>query len=515
MSITVAVRVRPFNEREINMKSKLCVKMKDNTTILTSDEGKVRSFTFDYSFWSHSGYKEDENGLLIKKNKKYADQQMIFDLFGKQVLENAFMGYHCCLFAYGQTDSGKSYSMIGYGANKGIVPMTFNRIFEMTRAEKSKSKQFEVAVSMMEIYNEKIQDLLLPIKNRPKGGLKIRESKQLGVYVQGLSKQYVQNYEEIEAVMELGNTNRTIASTQMNTSSSRAHTIIQLQFKQIKKIKGVKTEKFSMINLVDLAGSERAKKSGAVGDRLKEGSSINKSLTTLGLVISILAEQAMGKSKKKIIPYRNSSLTRILQNALGGNSKTFMICAISPSNNNFDETLSTLRYADQAKKIKCHAKVNESQRDKKVRLLEEENLKLKKKLEKIKINYVNIKDDEQNLGKASELSKYKEKIQDMEENMKATQMILEEYQKSYEQKTGSKKLVIQKNNYDHPHIVNKNEDPSLDEKIFYDLHQIDNFYIGRPNGQPKPHIILQSIGIQANHAVITRSENSFFLALGD
>lgn len=169
--------------------------------------------------------------------------------------------------------------------------------------------------------------------------------------------------------MDLGTKNRTIAATQMNATSSRAHTVITVEFKQKVTSNGVKVEKISMINLVDLAGSERQSKTGATGQRLKEAVGINLSLTTLGQVISTLAENSEGGNK--FVPYRNSSLTRILQNALGGNSQTIMICAISPSSDNYEETLSTLRYADQAKKIKNKPVINESETDKIIRELKE------------------------------------------------------------------------------------------------------------------------------------------------
>ncbi len=173
--------------------------------------------------------------------------------------------------------------------------------------------------------------------------------------------------------MDEGGKNRTIGSTLMNATSSRAHTIIALEFKQI-EIEGTrKKEKFSVINLVDLAGSEKAGQTGATGDRLKEGCAINKSLTVLGQCISTLADKAMGKAQKTVVPYRDSALTRILQNALGGNSKTIMICALSPATTNYEETLSTLRYADRAKKIKNKAIVNESPQEKLIRELRTEN----------------------------------------------------------------------------------------------------------------------------------------------
>ena len=165
---------------------------------------------------------------------------------------------------------------------------------------------------MLEIYNEKVQDLLIDTRKRPISGLKIRESKTLGVYVENLSKHPVNSYESIENKMEEGNHNRTIASTLMNSCSSRAHTIITIEFKQVEIIQGKKVQRHSHINLVDLAGSEKFSKTGATGDRLKEGCNINKSLTVLGKVISNLADKAMGKKKNTVTPYRESSLTRIL-----------------------------------------------------------------------------------------------------------------------------------------------------------------------------------------------------------
>lgn len=382
MSVKVAVRVRPFNQREIDLETRLCVDMVGPTTILKDleDPSKDRPFSFDYSFWSHDCYQEDEKGYFVPTSSKYADQRTVFDTVGKEVLDNAWEGYHTCLFAYGQTGAGKSYSMVGYGANKGIVPISMFEIFERIKKNANSIVQYEVQFSMMEIYNERIQDLIVDPKERPAQGLKVREHQKLGVYVEGLTKHPVDSYEAIEGLMEEGNKNRTIGSTIMNASSSRAHTIISIEFKQREEKDGLKTEKLSVINLVDLAGSERASKTGATGDRLKEGSAINTSLTMLGLVIAKLAEREMKGKGNVVIPYRDSVLTRILQNALGGNSKTIMICAISPATDNYDETLSTLRYADQAKKIKNKAIINENEQDKMIRELREENEKLKSML---------------------------------------------------------------------------------------------------------------------------------------
>lgn len=282
---------------------------------------------------------------------------------------------------------------------------------------------------MVEIYNEKVQDLLIDPSLRPIGGLKVREHKTLGVYVQDLSKHPVDSYEAIDDKMEEGQRNRTIGSTAMNATSSRAHTIITIEFKQVAFTEGRPQEKFSVINLVDLAGSEKSGQTGAVGDRLKEGAAINLSLTMLGQCISILADKAGGKRSKEVVPFRNSALTRILQNALGGNSKTIMICAISPSFMNYEETLSTLRYADNAKKIQNKALINESVQDRMIRELKEENQKLKDMLLKLSKQGAS--------GQPIDLAALGigELIEDMNENEK----IMEDLQTPWEEKLAAAK----------------------------------------------------------------------------
>jgi hypothetical protein len=280
---------------------------------------------------------------------RYADQDKVFNDFGIPLLDNAFAGYNVCMFAYGQTGSGKSYSVAGYPGNEGIIPRSCKEIFtriEDREADANNSTKHEVTLSMIEIYNEKIQDLLVPPNKRPKDGLLIRQHPKLGVYVEGVVKVPVSSHEEIEMQVNNGTSNRTIGSTNMNATSSRAHTVTAINFKQIVTDKGTGkkvNEKTSDINLIDLAGSERAGSTGATGDRLKEGANINKSLMILGKVISALAKKAEGKNVAP--PYRESKLTHLLMNALGGNTKTSMIAALSPANINHDETLSTLRYA--------------------------------------------------------------------------------------------------------------------------------------------------------------------------
>ena len=505
MSIQVGVRVRPFNSREKERESECIIEMPGNNQTVIKDElGREKKFTFDHSFWSHDGFRTLENGYLEPEDEKYADQKYVFDTVGKQILDNAWEGYHCCLFAYGQTGSGKSYSMVGYGANKGIVPISCDEIFKRISLNQDKEKTFEVQVSMLEIYNEKVQDLLIKPDKRPPSGLKIRESKVLGIFVDGLSKHPVTSYEQISKKMDEGYNNRTIGSTLMNATSSRAHTIVTVEFKQVTMVAKKRSEKLSMINLVDLAGSERSGSTGATGDRLKEGCNINKSLLILGNVINCLADKAIGKNKNMLPPYRDSALTRILQNALGGNSKTVMICALSPASINYEETLSTLRYADRAKKIQNKAVINESEHDKMVRLLKEENQNLKKMLESLQKKLggqggVMLEDD-------------KKEFLELKEQYEANQKMMGDMQKTFEEKLEEARKKENESigttvNISLPHLVVLNEDPQLSHKLKYPLDQLP-VYVGRKHGNPTPQIVLSGIGIKPNHAVFIKDEKS-------
>ncbi|KAL4504232.1 hypothetical protein ABPG72_021070 [Tetrahymena utriculariae] len=507
MSVQVAVRVRPFNNREIELGSELCVAMQGNKTSLVhfEDQKKNRDFFFDFSFWSHSGFEQDETGLCKAVDQKYCDQRKVYDLVGAQMLDNAWEGYHCCLLAYGQTGAGKSYSMVGYKPNRGIVPIACEEIFKRISANNIPTTEYEVCVSMLEIYNEKVQDLLIPCNKRPQGGLRIRENKTIGFYVEHLTKYPVKSYEAIEQRMEEGSKNRTIASTQMNASSSRAHTIITVEFRKREMVNDKRIEKFSMINLVDLAGSEKVGKTGATGDRLKEAGQINKSLHILGLVISTLAELEGGKKNIKV-PYRDSCLTKILCNALGGNSKTLMICAISPSNDNYDETLSTLRYADQAKKIKNKAIINESAVDKLIRELTEENQKLKSTIQDLRNKMLQ---NPNNLS-AKEVEELEDELQAMDElmnDMKIThQQRVEEYEKEeHEQEENEDNIIEQK-----IHLTNLNEDPVLNNKIKFSLDK-EYIYVGRKNATPLPDIVLGSMGIKEKHAIFIQTFDKLYL----
>ncbi|XP_029974257.1 kinesin-like protein KIF1B isoform X7 [Salarias fasciatus] len=380
-SVKVAVRVRPFNSREMSKDSKCIIQMQGNsTTILNPKAPKepAKTFSFDYSYWSHT----------TPEDPCFAAQNQVYNDIGKEMLQHAFEGYNVCIFAYGQTGAGKSYTMMGKQeeGQEGIIPMLCEDLFEKINEDSNKEElSYSVEVSYMEIYCERVRDLLNP-KN--KGNLRVREHPLLGPYVEDLSKLAVTSYTDIADLMDAGNKARTVAATNMNETSSRSHAVFTIVFTQKKHDSetDLSTEKVSKISLVDLAGSERADSTGAKGTRLKEGANINKSLTTLGKVISALAEvdNCTSKSKKKkktdFIPYRDSVLTWLLRENLGGNSRTAMVAALSPADINYDETLSTLRYADRAKNIKCNAVINEDPNNKLVRDLKDEVARLKELL---------------------------------------------------------------------------------------------------------------------------------------
>ncbi|KAI0017475.1 kinesin motor domain-containing protein [Xylariomycetidae sp. FL0641] len=381
-NIKVVVRCRPFNSRENDRGAKCIVEMKGNQTVLTpppevahgktAKDHSTKTFAFDRSYWSFD-----------KKAPNYAGQENLHEDLGKPLLDNAFQGYNNCIFAYGQTGSGKSYSMMGYGTEYGIIPKICQDMFSRIGSlQQDSNARCTVEVSYLEIYNERVRDLLNPAT---KGNLKVREHPSTGPYVEDLAKLVVGSFQEIEHLMNEGNKARTIAATNMNETSSRSHAVFTLILTQKATDTDTKMEmeKQAKISLVDLAGSERATSTGATGARLKEGAEINRSLSTLGRVIAALADLSTGKKKKGAasqVPYRDSVLTWLLKDSLGGNSMTAMIAAISPADINYDETLSTLRYADSAKRIKNHAVINEDANARMIRELKEELAVLRSKL---------------------------------------------------------------------------------------------------------------------------------------
>ncbi|KAI9846979.1 MAG: Kinesin [Sclerophora amabilis] len=366
-NVRVVVRVRAFLPREISRGAQCLIEMDPETQATTllvpsntdptngrQNTRKVieeKKFTFDNSFWSHD-----------KADAHYAHQEEVYNILGEEFLDHNFEGYHTCIFAYGQTGSGKSYTMMGTHDQPGLIPRTCEDLFQRIESSTSPNISYSVRVSYFEVYNEHVRDLLVP-RQDPPFYLKIRESPTEGPYVKDLTDVPVKNFSEIMRYMKMGDSSRTTASTKMNDTSSRSHAVFTIMLKQIHHDMETDetTERLARIRLVDLAGSERAKATEATGQRLREGSNINKSLTTLGRVIAALADprhhHSPTKKSKEIVPYRDSILTWLLKDSLGGNSKTAMIACIAPSD--YDETLSTLRYADQAKRIRMRATINQ------------------------------------------------------------------------------------------------------------------------------------------------------------
>lgn len=376
-----------------------------------------KSFTFDNSFWSHD-----------RKDEHYAEQEHVYNALGEEFLDHNFEGYHTCIFAYGQTGSGKSYTMMGTPEHPGLIPRTCEDLFQRIESSTSPNVSYNVRVSYFEVYNEHVRDLLVP-RTDPPYYLKIRESPTEGPYVKDLTDAPVKNLADIMRHMRLGDSSRTTASTKMNDTSSRSHAVFTIMLKQIHHDLATDetTERVARIRLVDLAGSERAKATEATGQRLREGSNINKSLTTLGRVIAALADPRHsrlhnGRKNKDVVPYRDSILTWLLKDSLGGNSKTAMIACIAPSD--YDETLSTLRYADQAKHIRTRAIVNQdhvsaAERDAQIAEMQEtiRNLQLS-----VSQQAVTKKEHD---TQAVQLEEYQNQVEKMQRLMEETRLISE------------------------------------------------------------------------------------------
>ena len=300
----------------------------------------------------------------------------VYNRVARNIVDNVLEGYNGTIFAYGQTGTGKTFTMEGDRSVpelKGIIPNSFAHIFGHI-AKADDHLKFLVRVSYLEIYNEEVRDLLGKDQSLR---LEVKERPDVGVYVKDLSVFMVNNADDMDKLMTMGNKNRSIGATQMNAHSSRSHAIFTITVECSEKgPDGQQHFRVGKLHLVDLAGSERQSKTGATGQRLKEATKINLSLSTLGNVISALVD---GKSSH--VPYRNSKLTRLLQDSLGGNSKTLMFANVGPAEYNYDETLSTLRYANRAKNIKNHAKVNEDPKDTLMKKYQQEIEELRKMLE--------------------------------------------------------------------------------------------------------------------------------------
>ncbi|XP_066527414.1 kinesin-like protein KIF1B isoform X4 [Hoplias malabaricus] len=539
-SVKVAVRVRPFNSRETSKESKCIIQMQGNsTTILNPKAPKEppKSFSFDYSYWSHTS----------PDDSKFASQSQVYNDIGKEMLQHAFEGYNVCIFAYGQTGAGKSYTMMGKQeeGQEGIIPQLCEELFDKINDNNDDEISYSVEVAYMEIYCERVRDLLNP-KN--KGNLRVREHPLLGPYVEDLSKLAVTSYTDIADLMDAGNKARTVAATNMNETSSRSHAVFTIVFTQRKHDSetDLSTEKVSKISLVDLAGSERADSTGAKGTRLKEGANINKSLTTLGKVISALAEVSKKKKKTDFIPYRDSVLTWLLRENLGGNSRTAMVAALSPADINYDETLSTLRYADRAKQIKCNAVINEDPNAKLVRELKDEVTRLKDLLRAQGLG--DILDTPMGCLTASpssgslssqvglqSVSSIQERImstpggEEAIERLKESEKIIAELNETWEEKLRKTEAIRMEREAllaemgvairedggtlgvfspkKTPHLVNLNEDPLMSECLLYYIKD-GITRVGQADAERRQDIVLSGAHIKEEHCIFRSERNA-------
>lgn len=361
-AVRVVVRCRPVNKKEEAMSQERIVDVDVKLGQVTVRNPKATStlnktFTFDAVY------------------DMFSKQNDLYDYSCKPLIDSVLQGFNGTIFAYGQTGTGKTYTMQGLPMDpekRGVVPNSFHQIF--TQISRSQNKQYLVRVSYLEIYQDEVRDLLCKDNNKK---LCLKENSELGVYVKDLSSVVTKNIKEIEHVMNLGNQSRSVGFTKMNEHSSRSHAIFIITVECSEMgIDGEEHIRVGKLNMVDLAGSERQSKSGVQGRRFKEAAKINLSLSALGNVISALVD-----GKNSHIPYRDSKLTRLLQDSLGGNAKTVIVATIGPTSCHYEETLATLRFANRAKNIKNRPKINEDPKDALLREFQEEIARLKAQLE--------------------------------------------------------------------------------------------------------------------------------------
>ncbi|XP_018411924.1 PREDICTED: kinesin-like protein KIF3B [Nanorana parkeri] len=363
-TVRVVVRCRPMNSKETaaGFHKVVDVDVKLGQVSVKIQKGASnelpKTFTFDAVY--------DYNSKQVE----------LYDETFRPLVDSVLLGFNGTIFAYGQTGTGKTFTMEGLRGDpekRGVIPNSFEHIF--THISRSQNQQYLVRASYLEIYQEEIRDLLSKDQSKR---LELKERPDTGIYVKDLSSFVTKSVKEIEHVMNVGNQNRSVGATNMNEHSSRSHAIfmITIECSEI-GLDGENHIRVGKLNLVDLAGSERQTKTGAQGERLKEATKINLSLSALGNVISALVD---GRSTH--IPYRDSKLTRLLQDSLGGNAKTVMVANIGPASYNVEESLTTLRYANRAKNIKNKPRVNEDPKDALLREFQEEIARLKAQLEK-------------------------------------------------------------------------------------------------------------------------------------
>ncbi|KAM3850912.1 stAR-related lipid transfer protein 9 [Vipera latastei] len=529
-NVKVAVRVRPLSKREHAEGGAIIVETEDRVAKVKKvkvdsrfesvwgTREKVVSFGFDYCYWS-----------VDPEDPKYASQEMVFQDLGTMVLSSAFKGYNICLFAYGQTGSGKTYTMMGTPASIGLTPRICQGLFSREGASSKQSTSFRVEVSFLEIYNEQVRDLLKQSNHKKPYTLRVREHPEMGPYVQGLSQHVVTDYRQVVGLLEEGIANRITAATHVHDASSRSHAIFTIQYTQAILENNLPSETASKINLVDLAGSEKADPTYCK-HRITEGANINKSLVTLGIVISTLAENTQmfsscqsissiasevdsdrtdsycGSSsnsckRQAYIPYRDSILTWLLKDSLGGNSKTIMIATISPASCCYNETVNTLRYASNAKKIINKPRVNEDANVKLIRELQEEIRRLKVMLMNFEMMNSSPSWSDDKEGNLTELVlqneiKIDQLTKDWTDKWINRKAIMEEYSVDINKKKAG--VTIDSNL---PHFVAMDNDILSTGVVLYHLRE-GTTKIGRSDSNQDQDIVLQGQGIERDHCIV-------------
>ncbi|KAM5235430.1 stAR-related lipid transfer protein 9 [Ctenodactylus gundi] len=531
-NVRVAVRVRPLSKRETKEGGKIIVEVDDKVTKIRNlkvnsrpdhfgdSREKVVAFNFDYCYWS-----------VNPEDPQYASQDVVFQDLGTEVLSGATKGYNICLFAYGQTGSGKTYTMLGTPASVGLTPRICEGLFSRKEAQALLPSSCRIKVSFLEIYNERVRDLLKQSDPKKSYTLRVREHPEMGPYVQGLSQHVVTNYKQVIRLLEEGIANRITAATHVHEASSRSHAIFTIHYSQATLQNNLPSEITSKINLVDLAGSEKADPSYCK-NRMAEGANINKSLVALGIVISTLAQNSQmvsscqslhstagsdesgtpgflpgpssggGPSRRQpYIPYRDSVLTWLLKDSLGGNSRTIMVATVSPAHTSYSETLSTLRYASNAKNIVNRPEVNEDANVKLIRELREEIGRLKALLLSCELRnfcWSRVGEDAglKGLVLQNEL-KIDELIRDWTQKWRTWQALLEHC--SVDVSKSRSGVAISSSL---PHLMALEDDVLNTGVVLYHLKE-GITKIGRSDSDQEQDIVLQGQWIERDHCTIT------------
>ncbi|XP_059559994.1 stAR-related lipid transfer protein 9 isoform X1 [Myotis daubentonii] len=530
-NVRVAVRVRPLSQRETKEGGRIIVEIDGkvakirNLKVDSRSDGfgdtreKVVAFGFDYCYWS-----------VNPEDPQYASQDVVFQDLGTEVLNGAAKGYNICLFAYGQTGSGKTYTMLGTPASVGLTPRICEGLFVREKECAPPPSSCRIKVSFLEIYNERVRDLLKPSDQKKSYTLRVREHPEMGPYVEGLSQHVVTNYKQVIQLLEEGIANRITAATHVHEASSRSHAIFTIHYTQAVLENNLPSEVASKINLVDLAGSERADPSYCK-DRITEGANINKSLVTLGIVISTLAQNSQvfsscqslssvtrnggdsgissssgtsiggGPSRRQsYIPYRDSVLTWLLKDSLGGNSRTIMVATVSPAHSSYSETMSTLRYASNAKNIINKPRVNEDANVKLIRELREEIRRLKAVLLSFELrNFSSLGEKDGNLKELvlqNEL-KIDQLTRDWTQKWNEWKALMEHYRVDINRRRAG--VVIDSSL---PHLMALEEDVLSTGVVLYHLKE-GTTKIGRIDSEQEQDIVLQGQWIERDHCTIT------------